>query len=120
MNGDLECMKLYNITFASCRILVENFFGRQNTLFAISRRLFNLSLGIYNMINKSAAAITNYHIHLKPLREFPFFLFCKECKSFNVSERMIKSMTLPESAKNILKELTHCKDINTIQDIIGE
>ena len=70
-----KLLQVYNTTLSSIRILVENFFGRMNVLFAETRLPFVLDAKLYNQVNRVVTALTNCHVYFYPLRRFPFYKF---------------------------------------------
>lgn len=57
-----------NENISSDRILVENWFGRQCTLWEIVSGKYRWNDSLYNPIYKICASLTNYHIRMCPLR----------------------------------------------------
>ena len=84
--GEIQCdvigsntgknfLKAYNCAISSIRILVENFFGRENCLWDIMSRKYKWLIRHYDDFKRSCVALTNVHIFFHPLRKFPFQLF---------------------------------------------
>jgi len=57
-----------NNSIASDRVINENFFGRQTTLWRASSATWKWSHELYDYVNDCCTAFTNYHIALHPLR----------------------------------------------------
>ena len=113
-----DCMKAFNLAVASTRIMVENYFGRVNCLFSVSRNTFPFSLSLYDLVNKTTHALTNYHIRRYPLRNLGFYLFSNTSKSLNIPNYIISKIQVPSSIQKILcdKFNLKCKCIGDIMD----
>ena len=111
-------MKAFNLAVASTRIMVENYFGRVNCLFSVSRNTFPFSLSLYDLVNKTTHALTNYHIRRYPLRNLGFYLFSNTSKSLNIPNYIISKIQVPSSIQKILcdKFNLKCKCIGDIMD----
>ena len=113
-----DCMKAFNLAVASTRIMVENYFGRVNCLFSVSRNTFPFSLSLYDLVNKTTHALTNYHIRRYPLRNLGFYLFSNTSKSLNIPNYIISKIQVPSSIQKILYDKFNlkCKCIGDIMD----
>ena len=58
-----------NDKIASDRVIVENFFGRLKTLWAITSDCYTWKRENYDMFFQTCVALTNVHIKFLPLRE---------------------------------------------------
>ncbi|KAH9103357.1 hypothetical protein LEN26_015310 [Aphanomyces euteiches] len=58
----------FNADIATDRVIVENFFGRVNTLWSVADDLFLWKRENYDMFIQSCVALTNVHIRFLPLR----------------------------------------------------
>ena len=110
-----EMLKLFNVTLSSIRILVENFFGRLNSLFKITKQSFVLDSSMYSSVNRIAVALTNCHVHFYPIRKFPFHKFhihsCENEDKKPLSDKVIKVL---ENLGHLINE----KDIDLNEDQI--
>ncbi|OWY96844.1 hypothetical protein PHMEG_00032783 [Phytophthora megakarya] len=50
------------------RVLVDNYFGRLTSLWAVCSDKYRWAEGSYDILFKSCVALTNYHVHLNPMR----------------------------------------------------
>ncbi|RHZ28019.1 hypothetical protein DYB31_012287 [Aphanomyces astaci] len=57
-----------NDRIASDRVIVENFFGRMKTLWAVCGETYRWSRDNYDVLFQTCMALTNVHIRLHPLR----------------------------------------------------
>ena len=60
--------KQENVNIASDRIIVENYFGRKVSLWGLMTRKYRWNEGQFDVFSAFCTALTNYHIHLHPLR----------------------------------------------------
>lgn len=108
MNSDPSLMMTYNRMLSSVRQIVENNFGRSLLLFKIMASEFTSDLTLYDRIIKVTTALTNFHIHLHPMRKFPFFLFFKSHNRVLKLEKgkcLIKRIPIPRSCSKTFGDL---------------
>ena len=60
--------KLRNKNVSSDRIIVENYFGRKVSLWGLMARKYRWDEGKYDLFASFCTSLTNFHIHLHPLR----------------------------------------------------
>lgn len=58
-----------NDKIASDRVIVENFFGRLKTLWAVTSDIFTWKRDHYDLFFQTCVALTNVHIRFNPLRD---------------------------------------------------
>ena len=115
---DFNMLKVFNSTLSSIRIIVENYFGRLNVLFKMTKQSFVYNASSYAYINKVATALTNCHIFFYPLRKFPYYYF-----HLNPNEEDSKKKQLSDRTCTMIRELgsTFCnKSIHPSQTPIEE
>ncbi|KAE8891200.1 hypothetical protein PF003_g24632 [Phytophthora fragariae] len=57
-----------NDRIAHDRVLVENYFGRLTSLWAVASDKYRWSESSYDTLFRTCVALTNFHVHLNPLR----------------------------------------------------
>lgn len=101
--ADSKYLKCYNKALSSIRIIIENSFGRTNLLWKASGTQYKWNLGIYDKVTKIVFASTNMHLHLMPIRNFPFQLFCFNTNnSLGLKLSQISKLKLPKECLKII------------------
>lgn len=86
----------YNKKISKSRIIVENWFGRHKSLWAVMGTKFRLELSSYEPFWLFCASLTNYHIKIHPLRN-PEPEEIEENENQNKSDEEFTTVTDTES-----------------------
>ena len=70
--------KEFNKKLSRSRIIVENWFGRHKSLWAVMGSKFRLNIDNYQYFWNFCSSLTNYHISKNPLRDFEREVYLKD------------------------------------------
>ena len=110
-NVNEKSIELYNALLSKVRVKVEQHFGRLMILFKITSSVYTKNLDHYTTIIQFCHALTNYHLHIKPVIKFPFYLIHRQSKQLMNSEpdKVIKRIPIPLKAQKLMKEICGTK-----------